>query len=249
MRFILTSVPNWFLAPDFLINAFSFLILLSFFILCIKNYKLNKNKAMLYLGIGFASIAFAQLAIVLTKFGLYYDTTFTSYIGNAIVQSNIIGSTDTLYKLSIFFNKAFTLFGLYVIFRLPKQKRFFDVVLVAYFIVLSLFATNLTALLFHLTTFGLFALISYRYFLVYRKNKFDNTRMLFLAFALLALGRLLLLLSHIEIITVISDILELASYSTLLVLIIKILNHDTKKEQDGYNLRHAKYPPRKRGKH
>ncbi|MDD5699745.1 MAG: hypothetical protein PHH00_00935 [Candidatus Nanoarchaeia archaeon] len=249
MRFILASVPNWFLAPDFLINAFSCLILLFFLILCIRNYRLDRNKGMLYLGTGFAFIALAQLAIVLTKFGLYYDTSFTSYIGSAIVHSEIIQSTDTLYNASIFLNKAFTLLGLYVIFRLPKKKQFFDIAIIAYFLVLSIFAGSLTAYLFHLTAFGLFGLIASRYYSVYRKNKFENTKILSVAFAILALSRLLLLLSHIEIVTVIADVLELGSYITLLVLIIKILKHGKEKEPDGYNLRHAEYHPGKRGKH
>ncbi len=249
MRFILASVPNWFLAPDFLINAFSFLILLIFFVLCVRNYKLNKNKGMMYLGAGFAFIALAQLALVLTKFGLYYDTSFTTSIGSMIVQYNIVESTDTIYNASIFLNKAFTLLGLYTIFRLPKKKRFFDFVLVLYFLVISIFGGNLTTYIFHLTTFGLFALISYRYYIVYRENRFKNTKILSIAFAILAISHLLLILSHIETITVIADILELASYITLLILIIRILKHGKEKEPDGYHIRHAKYRPRERGKH
>jgi hypothetical protein len=249
MRLILASVPNWFLAPDFLINAFSFLILLTFLILCIKNYKIDKNKSMLYLGIGFACIALAQLAIVLTKFGLYYDTSFTTSVGSMIVNYNIVESTDTIYNASIFLNKALTLLGLYVIFRLPKKKRFFDVALVAYFLVLSVFNTIITNNLFHMTAFGLFGLISYRYYLLFKKNKFQNTKILAVAFALLAIGRLFLLLSNAEVITVIADIFEMASYAILLILIIKILKHGKEKKQDGYNLRHAEYHPRERGKH
>jgi hypothetical protein len=204
---------------------------------------------MMHLGTGFAFIALAQLAIILTKFGLYYDTSFTTSIGTAIVHYNIVSSVDTLYDISIFLNKALTLIGLYVIFRLPKKKKFFDFVLILYFLVLSIFAGDLTGYLFYLTTFGLFALISYRYYSVYRKNKFPNTKILFIAFGMLALGKLLLILSHIEIVTVIADVLELASYITLLVLIIRILKHGKEKEQDGYNLGHAKHTPRKRGKH
>ena len=249
MRFIFASLPNWFLAPDFLINAFSFLILLIFFILCIRNYRTNKNKSMMYLGVGFAFIAFAQLAIIPTKFGLYYDTTFTTYLGNLIVNSHIIQSTNVFYNISIFLNKALTLIGLYVIFRLPKKKQFFDFVLVIYFVLLAIFGGDLTANLFYLTTLGLFALISYRYYSVYRKNKFLNTKMLFIAFGLLALSKLLLIIPSLGIVGVLADSVELLSYIVLLVLIIKILRHDTKKEQDGHNLGYAKHTPRKRGKH
>ncbi|MCL5730152.1 MAG: hypothetical protein M1165_01120 [Candidatus Pacearchaeota archaeon] len=92
MRFTFISAPHWFLAPDFLINVFSFLILLTFFILCVRSYKLNKNKGILYLGIGFAFIAVAQLALLMTKFGLYYDTSVTTAIGNTIIEYHIVKS-------------------------------------------------------------------------------------------------------------------------------------------------------------
>jgi hypothetical protein len=204
---------------------------------------------MMYLGVGFAFIALAQLTIIPTKFGLYYDTAFTTYIGNLIINSHIIQSTNVFYNFSIFLNKALTLIGLYVIFRLPKKKQFFDLVLVLYFILLSVFGGDLTADLFYLTTLGLFGLISYRYYSVYRKNKFLNTKMLFFAFGLLALSKLLLLIPSLGIIGVLADSIELLSYLVLLVLIIKILKHDTKKEQDGHNLGYAKHPSRKRRKH
>lgn len=249
MRFLFASVPNWFLAPDFIINVFSCLILLFFLILCIKNYKLNKNKGMLYLGIGFALIALAQLAIILTKFGLYYNTSFTSYIGSMIVNYNIVESTDTVYNTSIFLNKILILLGLYIIYRLPEKKKVFDFILVFYFLILAVFKGAVTNYLFHLTAFALLLLISYHYYSVYKKNKFSNTRILFIAFSVLAVSRLLFIISHIEIVTVIADVLELGSYITLLVLIIKILKHGKEKEQDGYNLRHAEYNPGKRGKH
>lgn len=203
----------------------------------------------MYLGVGFAFIALAQLAIIPAKFGLYYDTTFTTAIGNFIINYNIIQSTDMFYNISIFLNKALTLIGLYVIFRLPKRKQIFDFVLVLYFLALSVFSGDLTAYLFYLTTLGLFALISYRYYSVYRKNKFPNTKILFIAFGLLALSKLLLLIPNLEIIGVLTDAIELISYIVLLVLIIRILKHDTKKKQDGYNLGHVKHTPRKRGKH
>lgn len=249
MRFVFASLPNWFLGPDFLINAFSFLILLTFLILCIRNYKLNKSKPMMYLGVGFAFIALAQLTILPTKFGLYYNTPLTTYIGSLIVNSNIVSSTQMFYNISIFLNKVLTLIGLYVIFRLPKKKQFFDFVLGFYFLALSVFNTDLTSDLFYLTTMGLFTLISYRYYSVYRKNKFPNTKMLFIAFGLFALSKLLLIIPGLEIIGVLTDVLELVGSMTLLVLIIKILKHDTKKKQDGYNIGHAKHPPRKGRKH
>jgi len=244
MNISFIPTPDWFLAPDVLINAFSFLVLLAFFILCIRNYKINKSKGILYLGIGFAFIAFAQLAIVMTKFVIYYNTTFTTYIGTMIIQYHIVKSTNTVYNISFFINRLFTLVGLYVIYRLPsKKKSITDFILVLYFIILSAVIGDEIYYLFHATALVLFLLISYNYYTIYRKNHFKNTKILSISFGILALSQVLPLISQTNIVAVISDIVELISYVTLLVLILRILKHGKKKKPDGYYLRHAQYHP------
>jgi hypothetical protein len=250
MSLAFLSVPNWFLTPDFLISVFSFLVLFVFLILCIRNYRVDKNKAMLYLGIGFAFIALAQLAILTRKFGLYYNTIFTTYVGTSIVRYSVITPSDLLYRIGIFFYKAFTLLGLYIISRLPaKKKSIKDVFTITYFIVLSVLSSDVVNYLFRITAMALFALLSYNYYKVYRKNKFRNTIILSSAFAILSLSQLLFMMSQINIINIVADCLQLVSYIILLILIIRILKHGKKKEPDGYNLRYAKHHPRKRRKH
>ena len=245
MAFVFASAPNWFLAPDVIINAFSFLVLLAFFILCINNYKINKNKGILYLGIGFGLISIAQLAIFLTKFVIYYNTTFTTYIGTLIIKYNIVDSTSTLYNLSFFFNRVFTLLGLYVIYRLPnKKKSATDLILVSYFIILSVFISNQAYYLFHATAMILFMLIAYNYYSIYRKNKFSNTKILAISFGILALSQLLPIVSTNNIVDVASNLIELISYVILLILIVR-LKYGKKKKSDGYYIRHAKYHPGK----
>ncbi len=250
MGFALISVPNWFLTPDFLINVFSFFILTAFLILCIRNFKIDKNKKILYLGIGFAFIALAQLAILLRKFGLYYNTSFIATIGTTIVRYNVINFSDIAYRIGIFLYKLFTLVGLYILSRFPKKKKSLkDAFLIIYFIILSFLSNDVVNYLFRITALGLFAYLSYNYFLLYNKNKFKNTFILVLAYATLAVSQLLFMMSQINAVNVIADILQLASYITLLVLIIRILKHGTKKEPDGHNIRHAKHHPRKRREH
>ena len=250
MRFAFISAPNWFLAPDVLINVFSFLILITFFILCIKSYNVNKKKGILYLGVGFAFIALGQLAITMTKFVLYYHTTFANAIGNALINSNIVSSVNVVYNLSIFLNGLFTLIGLYVIYRLPqKEKSIKDILLILYFILLSLFISSDVYYIFHISALMLFLLISYSYYTIYKKNKFSNTLILSISFGILAVSQLLFTISQANVITVLADLLELGSYITLLVLIIRILKHGNETKQDGYNLRYPEYHPGKRGKH
>jgi hypothetical protein len=205
---------------------------------------------MLYLGVGFGFIAIAQLAILLTKFGLYYNTSIKTYVKDLVITYNIVSSSNVIYNLGIFFNKALTLIGLYVIYRLPKKtKSIKDIFLVIYFIILSVLMSDAVNYLFRITAMGLFLVLAYSYYLIYKKNRFPNTMILSTAFGVLALSQILFMMSQINVVVVIADFLELASYITLLVLIIRILKHGTKKEPDGYNLRHAKYHPRKRRKH
>lgn len=250
MVFTFIFEPNWFLAPDVIINTFSFLVLLTFFILCIRSYRLTKNKAILYLGWGFAFIAFAQLSLDLTKFALYHITTLTSYVGEAIIKYNIVNSTNTAYNIGIALNKVLTLLGIYVIYRLPqKKKSATDFFLVLYFIVLSVFISNEMYYLFHVTALILFSLVAYNYYSLYKKSKFSNTKILSVAFSLLAISQLMFIFYKIGIVNVLADTVQLASYIILLVLIIRIMRHGNKKKQDGYNLGYAEHNPGKRRKH
>ena len=113
---------------------------------------------------------------------------------------------------------------------------------------MSLFLSRDIYYLFHISALVLFLLISYNYYSIYRKNKFPNTLMLSISFLALALSQLLFTISQASL-AVVGDLLELASYITLLTIIIRILKHGTKKEPDGYNLRHAEHHPGKGRKH
>lgn len=118
----LVNIPNWFLGKDVIIDAFSFIILLAFFILAYRYYKLSKKKNFLYLGLGFLLIAIAQLAVIMTKLVLYYDTTFTQNIGQIVVTYNLVQTVDIFYYAGFFFNKLLTLLGLFIIYRLPLRS-------------------------------------------------------------------------------------------------------------------------------
>lgn len=244
MRFVLT--PDWFIGKDVLIEGFSFLVLLIFFILCIRNYKLNKNKKIMYLGVGFALIAVAQLATILTKFVLYYDFTFTKSIGQAVIQYNIVKTVDIFYKIGFFFHRLLTLMGLYVIYRLPiKHKSPGDFLLALYFILISAMFSSRMNYLFHSTALILLVLITNNYYKVYIKNRFLNTKILVIVFGMLGVSQLMFALSNMESVYVAASIIALLSYIIMLILIVRILKHGKKKKSDGYNFRYAKYRPGK----
>lgn len=238
MRFV--PIPDWFLGKDVLIEGFSFIVLFIFSFLAIKNYKLNKNRKFLYLGVGFALIALAQLATIMTKLVLYYDIGPSQAIGAAIITSQLVNSVDIFYSAGFFFHRFLTLLGFYIIYRLPRQKKsMWDFVSVLYFILISVLLSGEVFYLFHLTALVLLVLIFDNYHALYKKNKFVNTKILLIAFGILALSQLIFILSNVEIMFVLGNIVELISYTILLTLIIRILKHGKKKKPDGHNIRHV----------
>jgi len=243
MKIVLT--PDWFLGKDVLIDAFSFIVLFIFSFLCFKNYKLKKNKKFIYLGGGFALIALAQLATIMTKLVLYYDSTLTRTIGEIIVTYHVVKSVDIFYHLGFFFYRFLTLLGFYIIYKLPIKKRDFeDFFLALFFITLLSILSKDKFHLFYLTALVLLILITKKYCLVYDKNKSKNTMILIFAFALLALSNIIFTFSGLSEMYVTANFLELVSYITLLILIMRILKHGTEKKQNGYYLRHARDNPK-----
>jgi hypothetical protein len=234
------NIPNWFLGKDVLIESFSFIVLFLFSFLAIKNYKVNKNRRLFYLGIGFGLIALAQLAAIITKLVLYYDIGPSQAIGQAIVASQILSSVDIFYFAGFFFQRFLTLTGIYLIYRLPRtNKSILDSVLIIYFILISAFVTNNVANVFHLTAFLLLFMIVINYYNIYKKNKFFNTQILMVAFGILALSQLLFIFSGIGIVRVAGNLVELISYTILLGLIIRIQKYGKETKPDGHNSGHV----------
>lgn len=223
----LVFTPDWFLGKDVMIEGFSFVVLLVFFLLCYKYYKLSKKKNFLYLGIGFGLIALAQLATILTKLILYYDTSFTQQVGQMIITYRVVKSIDIFYQLGFLFNRLLTLVGFYILYKLPLKKKWTgDSYLVLYFLILtSFFSSNVYYFIFHLTTLLLILLIIKNYCQIYRKIRHENTIFLIVAFSLLALSNLIYMLSKLSTLFVVANLIELASYIILLVLIARIIKH------------------------
>ncbi len=169
MKIVLT--PDWFLGKDVIIDIFSFIVLLLFFILSFKNYKLDKNKKLLFLGFGFGMICLAQIATIMTKLVLYYDTIITRQIGQAIITYNLVQSVDIFYDLGFIFYRLFTLLGLYIIYKLPLEREHKkDFFLSLFFIIVVSILSKDLNYLFRLTALILLFFIARNYYVVYIKN-------------------------------------------------------------------------------
>jgi len=248
MKIVLT--PDWFLGKDVIIEFISFIILFIFFFLCIKNYKIDKNKKLLYLGIGFLLIGLAEFTSIFTKLVLYYDTVFTREIGQMIVTYHIVSTVDIFYYIGFFVFRLLTLSGLYIIYKLPLEKeKKQDFLLSMFFVIVISFLSQNLNYLFRLTALALLVLIIRNYYLVYDKNKSKNTKILISAFSILALSNLIYIFEGSGTLFVIADILELVSYLILLALIIRILKYGKEKKQDGHNFGYIGNYPAKGRKH
>ena len=248
MRFVFT--PDWFLGNDVLIDIFSFIVLLVFFILALKYYKISNNRKLLYLGSGFGLVGLAQLASIITKMVLYFDFGPSQQIGRALVSTyHVLGSVDIFYLLGFFFFKFLMLSGFYMIYRLPRKKEsVWDIFVGIYFLIISISLVKEMYYLFHLTALILMTLIVIRYIKIYQKNKSKNTLVLITSFVILAFSQLIFLLSPLETFFVLAEIFELISYIILLSLGITLLQHGTKKKSNGHYLRHPVHDTKKRRK-
>ena len=249
MKIVFT--PDWFLGGDVLIEIFSFIILFLFFYFAVKNYRLSKNKNLLYLGLGFLLIAVAEASTILTKLVLYYDVIFAQQIGQAIITYKVAQSVDIFYYIGFFLHKFFTLLGFYIIYRLPlKKKSSGDLLIGLAFIVISVLFSQEIYYLFHISSLILLCLIVSNYCDVYKENKSQNTKMLIMAFSMLAFSQIIFILSKLQVLYALAQVIQLGSYLILLILIIRILRmaKNDKKKQDRHNIRHAGNHKRKRRK-
>lgn len=236
----LVFTPDWFKSFDVLIGGFSFLVLVAFFILAYRTYKLRNNKNSLYLGIGFLLIALAEIATILTKAVIFYDTSFTQQIGNAIIVYHVLRSVDTLYYAGFFFHKLLTLLGLYLIYRIPlKRKAGTDAILIVMFLIISAVFGTLFYFVFHIVAIVLLSMIVHNYYKVHVKNSLVNTLVLLIAFSILLASHVILMLSNLTLFYVLGQGLELASYVIMLYLMIRILKPDKKNGRKEKQIRYC----------
>jgi len=222
--------PDWFLTTDVTIEFFSFIVLLIFFILCNKSYKTSGNKKTKNLGRGFLLISLAQLATILTKFVLYDNSTAMHNIGDVMVAYNVVKSIDIFYYIGFFFHRLLTLLGLYLIYRIYLTKKSeTDMLLVSYFLIVSVFISQFFYYIFHLSALILLILIIWNYCKVYKKNKNINTKRLIIALGIMAFAQLVFIFSIVKQLYIAGQILELVSYLILLSLIIRILKYGKEK--------------------
>lgn len=238
MKIVFT--PDWFLNFDVLIESFGFMILGLLFLFAIQAYTISKKKSVLYLGFGFLLIALGELTTVFTKLILYYDSSVTSEIGQAIITKGVVSSIDIFYYAGFSLHKLLILLGLYVIYKLPDMRKKSDpadFALTLYFLFITVILSHKIYYLYHLTVFLLLALIVRDYVRIYfgKKSKSKNTLFMISTFSLLAISQVMFMFSSVDILYVLAQTLQVVSYVILLTFMVKITQNGKKAKPNGNN--------------
>jgi hypothetical protein len=227
--------PSWFVNADISIEVISFVTILIFSVLCIKNYKISKDKKFLWLGGSFGLMTLAQLIITITKIVLYSDASFIGMGGQVIVPYNLFNFVSVFYSAGFFIFRVLILFGLYTIYKNPDVFEK-ESLLVLFFVIIAAIFSREAEHIFHLASLAILLLIITKYWRVYKSNESKGTLTLIVAFSGLALSNAIFIFARsMSFIYVAASIISLASYIALLALIISILEHG-KTKQNKYNI-------------
>jgi hypothetical protein len=224
--------PQWFFAPDVLIDLFSFLVLIVFTIISLIYYKKSKNKSFFYLGISFLLIGLGQFFEIFMNLKIYYDLTKFFQLGDMIVASQVTKPLIIISYIASFFYRLFTLVGFYFLYNNSKKDNKVSRLNNLIVIYLLMVLTILTSVTFHFfcATSALFSLIiSFNYYRVYKKTELKRSLVLSIAFILLFVSYMMMAFIALSPATYIfAGALQLVAFIILLYLMIVIFNHGKK---------------------
>jgi len=235
--------PEWFYGKDIFIDIFSIVIPVLIGLFCISYYRLSKNKDYIYLTSSFMLIAAAFLFKILTNITIYYDVFFTRTIGLVTYTFKTVKSSDALIIIGILLFRLLMILGFYVLYvTADKQnkdntiKSWINQIFIIYLLAITVLLSQYNYLVFHITSLLLSMMITYKFYLVYRKNKSNTTGLIAISFGVIALSQLIFSFVKVNIGSyVIGEIVQLIGYVTLLVSFILVRKHGKKKKQDRYH--------------
>ncbi|MCD4760259.1 hypothetical protein K8R33_05240 [archaeon] len=224
--------PEWFYLPSTIIDFFSFIVIISISLISLRYYRLNKlNKKYYYLAFSFFLVGMSFLFKLITNLTVYYDQ--ISPINNPEIIKTTV---DTIISYNIFSYLTFAAFtflnllGLYYLYSVyNKEQPKSSIFLIAYFILITTYFSQLNYYIFHLTALILLGLITTLYIKKYQISKYPNTKGLAYSFGIIAISQLLFIFTKIgNLFYVAGEIIQLGGYALLLLIIKKVLNDGKK---------------------
>ncbi|MBI2660420.1 hypothetical protein HYX07_04620 [Candidatus Woesearchaeota archaeon] len=224
--------PKWFWGKDIFIDSIALLVLLSIAIFATKYYWIKKSRNYLYLALSFYLIALSFFSKILINFTIYYQVLHTQIIGSMTYTQTILKSSEIFAVSGLFFYRFFTLLGLFMLYSIYEKQSKANIILMVYFILISIFFSKEEYYLFYLTSLILLGIISNRYYQNYRKNKSKASGMLAASFSIITLSQVFFMLVSItKHFYVAGEIMQLIGYTVLLTAFITVLKHGREKNK------------------
>ncbi len=224
--------PHWFYGKDIIIDIVSIFVLFLIAFFSIKFYKLNKrNKNYLFLALSFIFIGCSFIFKIITNFTIYYHVLETRRIGFMTFTYNAVNSSHILFFVGFLIYRLLMLFGLYMLYSIYLKQQKSNIFLISYLIIISTYFSSSTYYLFHITSLFFLVIITYRYLKNYKKNRDSTTKLLAYSFGMITLSQVVFVFVAINtFLYVIAELIQLASYISLLITFIMVLRHGKKKK-------------------
>lgn len=224
--------PKWFWGKDIFIDSIALLVLLSVAIFATKYYRIKKSRNYLYLALSFYLIALSFFSKILINFTIYYQVLHTQMIGSMTYTQTILKSSEIFAVSGLFFYRFFTLLGLFMLYSIYEKQSKANVILMIYFIIISVFFSKEEYYVFYLTSFIFLGIISNRYYQNYRKNKSKASGMLAFSFSVITLSQIFfMLVNFTKHFYVVGEVIQLIGYIILLTAFITVLKHGREKNK------------------
>ncbi len=224
--------PHWFYGKDIIIDIVSIFVLFLIAFFSIKFYKLNKrNKNYLFLALSFIFIGCSFIFKIITNFTIYYHVLETRRIGFMTFTYNAVNSSHILFFVGFLMYRLLMLFGLYMLYSIYLKQQKSNIFLISYLIIISTYFSSSAYYLFHITSLFFLVIITYRYLKNYKKNRDSTTKLLAYSFGMITLSQVVFVFVAINtFLYVIAELIQLASYISLLITFIMVLRHGKKKK-------------------
>ena len=228
--------PKWFWGKDIFIDSISALVLILIAVFVTRYYRINRSRNYLYFAVSFYLIALSFLSKILINFTVYYQVLHTQIVGSIQYTQIILKSSEILSISGLFFYRLLTLIGLFTLYSIYEKQSKANILLMAYFIVMSVFFSKEEYYLFYILSFIFLGIISNRYYQNYRNNKKKETGMLAASFAIIALSQVLFVFINFTThLYVAGEAMQLVGYIILFVTFVSVLKHGREKDKKRYN--------------
>jgi hypothetical protein len=215
----LHSCPAWFQGKDILIDLAGILVLAFIAAFAAKCYSFSGHRNYLVLSVSFCLIAFAFLVKILTNFALYNTILRGMWPPYAILLIGLL-----LYRI-------LTLLGLYTLYSLFAKQGKSTMFLIVFFIIITMYLSQLTYYIFHFTALVFLAIITLHYSRLSSRKRRFGPKLIASSFGILFLSQALFLFAGLSSICyVIAEFIQLVGFAALLASFFQV--RYGKKKQD-----------------